>query len=313
MNEKKILVIGSVNVDHVLRVNKLPKPGQTVSGNGYEIGAGGKGANQAVACARLGGNTSFIANVGEDLLGSSMVEQFAREGIDTSLIKKIDSVKTGVALILVDAAAENVIGLSGGANDTVSVSQINLQEEAIAAADYLLVQLEVPLATVEAVAELSRKHETPLVLNPAPAVKLSDALLSKIDILTPNQTEAEVLTGIQVRDQSGAEKAAQYLHGKGVRVVIITLGGDGVFFSCEGESLVVPGIKVAPVDTTAAGDAFNGAYLAGLARGLSEVKALLFANHCAAISVTRPGAQPSIPYFSEVQKIFESLSDGRVP
>lgn len=238
---KQILVIGSVNVDHFIRVENLPKPGETVLGNQYDIVGGGKGANQAVACARLGGDTRFIANVGSDAFGASMVEQFAEDGIDVSLIKTVESEKTGVALIFVeDQHAENVIGIVGGANNSLSPLQIRANEDAIQQASYVLLQLEVPIESVEAAVKIARKHQTKVMLNPAPASPLTDELLKGIDIIVPNQSEAEILTGIEVNDKQGAEKAARVLHERGIETVIITMGKDGAYLSSGAERGLIP-------------------------------------------------------------------------
>jgi ribokinase len=301
MNDKQILVIGSVNIDHLMFVPKHPRPGETILASEYYTAFGGKGANQAVACARLGGRTTFIANVGSDLIGSEMVARFSKDGIDTSLIKKVESEKTGVALIMIDPGGENIIGISTGANATLDTNRIIAQEHKIADADFLLMQLETPLESISAAAGLAKKYRTKVVLNPAPAIQLPDEILVNVDIITPNQTEAEILTGVSVVDLETARQAARVLHGKGITTVIITMGDAGAFYSDADESIIVHAVKVDPVDTTAAGDTFNGALLVGLSRGLSGVEVVDFANRCAAISVTRVGAQPSIPYLNEVQ------------
>ncbi len=303
---KQILVIGSVNVDHVMQMQRLPQPGETVAGRHYDIVGGGKGANQAVACGRLGGNTRFIANVGSDAFGVSMVEEFAKDGIDISRIRIIKSEKTGVALIFVDEQAENVIGIAGGANSMLSPEQIRENEDAIAQASYLLLQLEIPLKSITAAVNIARKHQTEVMLNPAPACPLSDDLLACVDIITPNQSETELLTGIAVTDEHSARKAAAVLHDREIETVIITMGAVGAYISTNETSELVPGVKTIPVDTTAAGDTFNGAFLVGLSNGLSPANAVRFANQCASIAVTRAGAQPSIPYLSEVQQFLRS-------
>lgn len=303
MQDKKILVLGSINADHVMLVEQFPRPGETVAGSSYSIFAGGKGANQAVACSRLGGRTSLIANVGDDEVGRGMVEQFKKNGVDTSLVEKLENEKTGIALILVDEQAENVIGIYSGANAAISPEKIKSHEDSIEQSDYLLTQLEIPLESIITAASLGCKHQTKVILDPAPAHELSEQLLSCIDIITPNQTEAEVLTGINVKDAESAASAASILHSRGVNTVIITMGSNGAYLSSPDESCLIPGKEVTPLDTTAAGDTFNGALLAGLSKGMAMTDAIRFANQSAAIAVTRIGAQTSIPYLSEVGEI----------
>ena len=296
-----VVVLGSVNADHVLRVSQLPKPGETVSAESYRILAGGKGANQAVAACRSGANTRFTACVGDDDLGARLVGQFQDIGIDTRGLMRIPNQQTGTALIFVDPKGENCIGISAQANGELTAGRLQTQLEAIEAADILLVQLETPLDGIELAAAVAQESATQVVLNPAPARALPDKLLRHIDLITPNQTEAERLTGISVSDDASAAKAAAVLHAKGIPLVLITLGARGVWLSEQGKGKLMTGFKVDAVDTTAAGDCFNGALVAALLEAISLPDAIRFAQAAAAISVTQEGALDSIPSLVEVQ------------
>ena len=306
---KNILVLGSVNADHVVQVENFPRPGETISGISYNIVPGGKGANQALACQRLGGHTQFIACVGTDAFGYEIVEQFKDEGMDTSLMEHIEGEKTGVAFIYVNEQAENCISVVPEANKSLTHDKVQLYKKSISEADYLLLQLETPDAVSEAV-KIANHCGTNVILNPAPASHLSDELLSCVDIITPNQTEAELLTGIKIDTRAAAEEAVDILHGKGIPNVIITMGKQGSLVSTieEGRqcSTMVEGFKVDAVDTTAAGDTFNGAILVALAEGKSLNEAARFGNAAAALSVTRHGAQTSIPFREKVEQFLMS-------
>ena len=299
---KQIFVLGSASVDHVLNMATLPRPGETITGSAYNIFPGGKGANQAVACARLGGNTRFMACLGQDAYGEKFTRQFAEDGIDTSLVELVKGSNTGVALIFVDQKAENSIGISAEANGELTEEKVRRRQSEIAAADFLLLSLETPDESVHAAAEIARAAETCIVLNPAPARHLSDELLACVDIITPNQTEAEVLSGVAVHNEADAAEAAIVLHGKGIGTVVITMGKQGAFISDSEGTRMIPGFKVEATDTTAAGDTFNGAMLVALAEGLSIEEACRFGNGAAALSVTRSGAQSSIPARRETER-----------
>ncbi len=306
---KKILVLGSVNADHVLRVNNFPRPGETVTGMSYDIIPGGKGANQAVACARLGGNTGFMACIGQDAFGNNILEKFAEDGVDTTLVEQIENIKTGVAMIFVDDNAENCIGIAAEANLELDAERVQKNRKGIESADYLLLQLETPNAILEAV-KLGRESKTTVVLNPAPARALSDEVLACVDMITPNQTEAEMLTGVAVTSRIEGEKAAKVFHDKGIQTVVITMGKQGALLSenINGNisSAMVEGFKMNAIDTTAAGDTFNGALLVALSEGKTLTDAARFANASAALSVTRHGAQTSIPSRSDVDQFLSS-------
>ncbi|WP_350307161.1 ribokinase [Photorhabdus viridis] len=301
MGTAKLAVLGSINADHILNLKSFPRPGETVIGKQYQIAFGGKGANQAVAAGRSGADITFIACVGEDDIGSRICRQLAMDNIKTSGIEVIEGETTGVALIFVNQQGENVICINMGANAALTPKYFYRYQNIIEEADALLMQLESPLETVQLAAEIAKQNNTKVILNPAPAQKLSDQLLSLVDIITPNETEAEYLTGITVKDDLGAEKAAQILHDKGIATVIITLGSRGVWLSEKGQKgEIVPGFKVKVVDTIAAGDTFNGAFVVALLEGKTMLSAVRFAHSAAAIAVTRRGAQPSIPWRNEI-------------
>lgn len=292
---KKLTVLGSINADHVISVPYFAKPGETLSGENYRIAYGGKGANQAVAAARLGAKITFIGCIGSDDIGKTMKHAFEQDGIDTSHIATISQKMTGIAFIQVAQSAENSIVIAPGANAYLDEKIIHQNENQIAQSDCLLMQLETPIPAIEKAAKLAKKYGVQVVLNPAPAQPLPDSLLSQIDIITPNETEAEILTGVRVTDEQSAVKSAEIFHQKGISCVIITLGAKGVFISRNGENRMIKGFSVQAVDTTAAGDTFNGGFVTALLEGQSFEEAIRFAQAAAAISVTRAGAQPSIP------------------
>jgi ribokinase len=296
----RIIVIGSSNTDMVIKSNKLPLPGETILGGRFLMNPGGKGANQAVAAARLGGNVTFVTKTGCDMFGAEAIHLFEIEGIDGRyIIKDVDN-PSGVALINVDENGENCIVVAPGSNGTLSDNDINDEVFENTPEDIFLIQLEIPVETVEFVAEKAAKKGNRVILNPAPARPLSDNLLAWIYLITPNETEAELLTGIKVTDLYSAEKAASILQHKGVRNVVITMGGAGAYIKSGQISKIVPVAPVKPVDTTAAGDVFNGALSVAISEGKSMEDAVIFANKAASISVTRMGAQASAPYRREI-------------
>ena len=272
MTGNKIVVLGSVNADHVIQTPKLPRPGETVAGSHYQVIPGGKGANQAVACALISQNasdTAFIACVGEDNFGRETTSRMARMGMDTSAVQSVTGKATGVALISVDDNAENCITIAPEANACLDESVVELHRELIGSSHTLLMQLETPLAGLIAAAEIAKSSGTKVVLNPAPARELPSTLLASLDMITPNQTEAELLTGIPVHNENSAQKAASALHEHGITTVVITMGKHGAWISENGAGQPITGFKVTPVDTTAAGDTFNGALV--VARGFLKV------------------------------------------
>ncbi|HDR2891958.1 TPA: ribokinase [Enterobacter asburiae] len=297
-----LVVLGSINADHILNLESFPTPGETVTGNQYQVAFGGKGANQAVAAGRSGAQIAFIACTGDDDTGERVRKQLASDNIDIAPVSVVAGESTGVALIFVNAEGENVIGIHAGANAALTTERVEAQREIIASAEALLMQLESPVESVLAAAKIAHENHTTVVLNPAPACVLSDELLALVDIITPNETEAEKLTGIHVENDDDAARAALALHDKGIGTVIITLGSRGVWASVNGEGRRVPGFKVKAIDTIAAGDTFNGALVTSLLEGKRMDDAIRFAHAAAAIAVTRKGAQPSVPWRKEIDE-----------
>ncbi|TZF86558.1 ribokinase (plasmid) [Pedobacter sp. BS3] len=295
-----VLVVGSSNTDMVIKADHLPAAGETILGGTFFMNPGGKGANQAVAAARLGGNVTFICKTGNDIFGRQSVQLFEDEGINTSYLLSDSKNPSGVALITVDKDAENCIVVASGANAALNAGDLQKAQAVIEQAAIVLMQLEIPLETVQYVASTAAEKSVKVVLNPAPACELPDDLLRKISIITPNKTEAEMLSGVQVNDMESAKKAARIICDKGVKTVIITLGQNGALVLHEDEFTHVPAVKVEAVDTTAAGDVFNGALVVALSQNKSMLEAVAFACNASAISVTRLGAQSSAPYKREL-------------
>jgi ribokinase len=296
----RILVVGSSNTDMVVRAHSLPRPGETILGGTFFMNPGGKGANQAVAAARLGADVVFVCKTGDDIFGKDARRLFAEERIDTSYIFSDARYPSGVALITVDEQAENCIVVASGANAHLTSADLAFIPEVIEQSEILLMQLEIPLETVEYVAEEAVKMNKRVILNPAPGQLLPDRLLKGLYCLTPNETEAELITGIKVTDGISAQKAAKVLLARGVKCVIVTLGAKGVLIMDEDGAEVIPALNVHPVDTTAAGDVFNGAFAVALAEGRTIREAATFACKASSISVTRKGAQASAPYRKDI-------------
>ena len=298
---KKIVVLGSTNTDMVISGKKIPVPGETISGGTFLMNPGGKGANQAVAVARLSakrGACTFIAKVGNDLFGRDTAVRMKKDGIDAKLI--VDRREpSGTALILVDPKGQNVISVALGANGTLSPKDIAPYRKDIEGAAALLLQLETPIPTVLAAAKWAHAAGVPVVLNPAPAAKLPKDLYACLDWITPNETEAELLTGVKVTDAKSAAKAVAVFRKRGVGHVVITMGVKGAY--CGDCGKIFPAKKVKAVDCVAAGDTFNGAFVVALAEGRSCKDAIAFAQEASAISVTRPGAQASVPFRREIR------------
>ena len=308
MPRPAIVVVGSSNADMIVKAGRIPKPGETVLGGTFVLAAGGKGANQAVAASRAGGKVTFVGRVGRDGLGDQAVRGLARDGIGLEFVVRDKARSSGVALIVVGAAGENSIAVAPGANAALSAADIRKAARALDGAALTLLQLEVPLAAVAAAADLAAKKKVRIILNPAPARPLPRALLRKISILTPNEAEAERLTGIKVGSDAAAAKAARVLRSAGVETVIITRGARGAFVAAPGFAGPVPGFKVKAVDTTAAGDVFNGALAVAVGEGRALREAVRFAHAAAAISVTRMGAQPSAPRRAEIDEFLRKRS-----
>ena len=303
---KNIVVIGSSNTDMIIKTARIPRPGETVLGGDFSIAPGGKGANQAVSAARAGGQVIFIARVGEDMFGEKAVDGFIGDTINIDYIIKDTNAPSGVALIFVDEQGENSIAVASGANAHVSPADVHAAQDIIASAGIVLMQLEIPIETVETAAELASSNGVEVILNPAPAQPLGDDLLKNVSILTPNETEAELLTGIKVEEEEGAANAASELIAKGVKTVLITLGARGVYVAAPEYKGIIPAYSVDTiVDTTAAGDVFNGVLAVSLAENKTLPEAVRFSNAAAALSVTKLGAQTSAPYRHEIESFME--------
>ena len=298
----KVIVVGSSNTDMVCRSVRLPQPGETILGGSFDIIQGGKGANQAVAAARAGAEVIFAAKVGDDDFGRNAIQGYRKDRIDTGFLQQSESHPTGVAVILVDEnTGQNSIVVASGANAQLTPEDIENAAAAIAGAAVLLVQLETPLPSVQRALEIARSAGVTTILNPAPAAVLNDDLLSLVDIITPNESETAHLIGLEPRTKTDIRKAAALLLKKVRQAVIITLGGKGVYFvSHSGEHGFLPASKVKAVDTTAAGDVFNGYLAAALAKEISLQEGIQWAIRAATLSVTRKGAQPSIPFAHEL-------------
>jgi ribokinase len=300
MNKQKILVVGSSNTDMVIKTKHLPRAGETVLGGTFFMNPGGKGANQAVTVARLGGQVTFICKTGSDIFGHQAHQLFEEEGIDTSYVLSDSKNPSGVALITVDANAENCIVVASGANANLLREDVAKAREAIEDADIVLMQLEIPMETVEYVAKMANSKNKKVILNPAPAQFLSAELISNLYMITPNETESEMISGITITDDKSAFEAAKKIANMGVDNVIITMGDRGALVYNKDINEIVDAYKVKAIDTTAAGDVFNGALAVALAENRTIVDAVRFACKTAAISVTREGAQSSVPYRNEV-------------
>jgi ribokinase len=305
MDKSNIVVVGSSNTDMIIKMDKIPVPGETVLGGEFTIAAGGKGANQAVAAARAGGKVGFVACVGDDMFGEQALEGFAKDSINTEYVFKDKQQPSGCALIFVAKDGENSIAVASGANARLTPEHIDLAKDKIISSEILIMQLETPLDTVKHTAQLASDNGIMVILDPAPAQQLDDDLLKHISILTPNESEAELLTGIPVEDEKSADKAASYLLAKGVNTVLITLGFRGAFVATEKIREMITGLKVTAVDSTAAGDVFNGALAVSLSEKTPLIDAVRFANAAAALSVTKLGAQPSAPLRKEIEEFLK--------
>ncbi len=301
-NRAKITVVGSSNMDLVVKSERIPVIGETILGGEFIMVPGGKGANQAVAAAKLGAEVYFIAKLGDDIFGSGSLSNFKKEGVNTTYVTQTKEAPSGVALITVDNDGNNVIVVAPGANGTLSADDVRQAEDDIASSGAVVAQLEVPIETIEFAAETAYKHKVPFILDPAPARELGAKLLGMVDVLTPNETEAKLLTGIEVTDEESARAAGEKLLGAGVKAVILTMGATGLLLVTKGQSEFVPAKKVEAIDSTAAGDVFTAGLACGLAEGKTLLDAALLANHAAALSVTKIGAQSSIPTLEEVEK-----------
>lgn len=307
MKRGKIVIIGSTNMDMVVKADHIPVPGETILGGSFLMNPGGKGANQAVAVARLGGSATFISKVGNDIFGKQSTQLFDEEGIDTTGLISDNESSSGVALITVDKLGENSIVVASGANAKLTANDVIKSVDSVSEAEILLIQLEIPLVTVKFAVEYAFSKGIKVILNPAPASKNMPDIFNMIDIITPNATEAEILTGVHVNNIESAKKAAKSLQLQGAKNIVITLGKLGALIFEQGNFEIIPAPVVEAVDTTAAGDVFNGALAVAIAEGKDLSTAVKFACEAASITVTRMGAQSSIPFRKEL--ILQGLSD----
>ena len=298
-----ITVVGSLNMDLVVRAPRIPQPGETIIGGDFHTVPGGKGANQAVAAARLGAQVSMVGRVGRGAFAGPLLKNLAAAGVEHAFVTQDSEAATGVALIVVDDAGQNSIVVASGANVRLSPTDVDDAGATIAAADALLLQLESPLETVTRAAEVARAKGATVILNPAPARSLPAALLSLVDVLIPNESEAALLTGLPIDNPAEAEAAATALRELGVGTVILTLGERGALLAREDGAEVFPAFEVTPVDTTAAGDAFVGGFAVALAGGQPLAEAVRWGNAAGALATTRLGAQPSLPTRQELQAL----------
>ena len=298
-----IAVVGSLNMDLVVRAPRIPRPGETIIGGEYHTAPGGKGANQAVAAARLGGQVSMVGRMGSDAFAQSLLDGLTADGVDHSFITRDADAATGVAFIVVDGAGENSIVVASGANMRLSPADVDAAVAVLASTDVLLLQLETPLAAVTRAATAAHAHGATVVLNPAPACPLPQELLSLIDVFVPNESEAALLTRLPVGDRAEIESAAMALLELGVSTVVLTLGEQGALLVREGEKEFISAFEVTPVDTTAAGDAFVGAFAVALAEGRALIEAVRWGNAAGALATTKLGAQPSLPARQAVEAL----------
>ena len=297
---KNICVIGSLNMDLVVNVDTMPKPGQTIIGSNFKEVPGGKGANQAVAMARLNGNVSMIGKVGEDGFGQTLINSLKNDKVDTTYIQTSKGA-TGVALITVDKNAQNSIVVSPGANFEVKEDDIDNNIEAIKNSDIVVLQLETPLNTIKYALNKAKELNKYTILNPAPAVKLDDEIIKNVDLLTPNETELEIISGVSIETEEDIQKAAQIMIEKGVKELIVTLGSKGSLYINKEKSMFKKAYKVEAVDTTAAGDSYTGALAVALSQDKNIEEAMDFASKVGALSVLKEGAQSSLPTLEDVK------------
>lgn len=301
-----IVVLGSLNMDLSIRVPRIPLPGETISGENLITNAGGKGANQAAACANLGCQVTMIGAVGQDDFGRRMKDELSKKGVNVAFVKEESAFPSGTAMIMVDAAGENVIVLSAGANSCVEIDATIA--ELIREAKILLVQLEIPIEVVFKAIDIANDAGVPVLLNPAPAIALPQDAYPKIDYLVPNEVEASILSGVDVVDIASAEKAAGILMDRGVKTAIITLGADGAFLATENVRHAIPAMKIEAVDTTGAGDAFIGGFASAVVEGKDLETALKYASAAGALAATRVGAQSSLPNRQELEHFIRQKS-----
>ena len=308
MNERKpkVVVVGSFMMDLVIKAERRPQKGETLIGQQFGMFGGGKGNNQAIAAVRLGGDVTMVGRLGMDSFGDKLMDALVEEGVEIRFIVRDAEVGTGVGSPVIDADGDNSIIIVPRANMRLSAADVDRAASAISDSDVLLLQLEVPIAASQRAAEIAKSSGTKVILNPAPAQDLPDSFLAQVDILTPNQVEAELLSGVEVSDSEGAERAARILLDRGVSAVILTLGEGGALLLKDGLTTSIPAYRVNVVDTTAAGDAFCGALATALARGEALEDAVVFANAAGALAVTVLGAAPSMPTVKQITEFLAS-------
>ena len=306
--KNKVVVVGSYNTDMTIKTKRLPGPGETVIGGYFSTGGGGKGANQAIAAARIGAEVTFVARVGNDLLGSEGIKRLNEEHINTKYIYRDNELPTGVAFIVVDDKGENSIVVASGANANLSPTDIESASDEISSADILLIQLESPIESVYASIKSAHDNGVTVILNPAPAQELDNHILKYVDVITPNIVEAEMLTGIKVTDVNSLQSIVNRFFDYGINDVIITLGSKGYFAGAHDAMKIIPALNVAPIDTTGAGDVFSGSLAAFLSEGMTIEKAARMANAAASVSVTRLGAQDGAPKRVEIENFVASYN-----
>lgn len=301
-----ITVVGSYVVDLMCRTPHMPSSGETVLGGPFKMGPGGKGGNQAVAAARLGANVSMVTKVGKDDLGEKAIQNFQNENIDTQFVTIDEKESTGAALIAVDDQGENMIVVALGACGKLSKNDVLQAESKIMNADIVLVQLETSIEAVLTSVKKSKEHNKPIILNPAPYQNVPSAIIENVTYITPNETEASLLSGVKVVDTSSALKAAKVIYNMGVKIVLITMGKAGCYlYTGDDDGKLIPGYEVEAIDTTGAGDAFNGGLAYALSTGRELKEAITYANAVAALSVTKVGTSPAMPSKEEVNLFLE--------
>jgi len=309
-----VMVLGGINIDFVMSLDRLPVPGETLKAKRFTIFPGGKGANQAVACAKMGASVSFVSALGDDFFGDRLRQEMQRRGVDMSYVLTKSGFLSGTAMIMVDETGQNLIAFSPGAAEHLSLTHIERALRSLRAGGIFLTQLELGTEIVFPSLSMAKQHGLTVIWNPAPApdVAIPEEIIRAVDIIIPNETEAEAITGCRVLDLTDAERASARLQEMGFNTVIITLGERGVLANVGGEEVYIKGIKVDAVDATAAGDVFVGAFCAQLARGSALFSALEFANCAAALSVTKAGAMTSIPALDEVKAALRKLNKEEV-
>ncbi len=299
---QRVVVVGSYNADMIIKAGRIPRPGETVIGGTFHTGPGGKGANQAVAAVRAGASVHFVGRLGADTLGAEALQKLKTEGVGTEHVVLDSAVPTGTAWIIVDDSGENSIVVASGANAALTPHDVSSAEHVIAQADVLLLQLESPLPAIERAIEIATENDVRIMLNPAPAMRLPEGVLSQVSVITPNEIEAEMLTGVKVAGEANLQAAADALHRFGIGTVIITLGANGVFVSEKTGAFAYPAFSVTAIDTTAAGDVFNGCLAAFLDGTRSIREAVRISAAAAALSVTKLGAQESAPCRTAIEE-----------